>query len=113
MADAFFFLHTINAYEDDNHLVLDICCYKNAKMLDCMYIEALQVLPLYTFFELNWNQFIFMNEIQIDTDWMKWLVLRHFWTAEASLEILTNSLRSCVLFRRSERYLIIFILGIL
>jgi len=43
MADAFFFLHTINAYEDDNHVVVDICCYKNAKMLDCMYIDALQV----------------------------------------------------------------------
>jgi len=42
MADAFFFLHTINAYEDDNHVVVDICCYKNAKMLDCMYIDALQ-----------------------------------------------------------------------
>ena len=43
MADALFFLHTINAYEDDNHIIVDICCYKNAKMLDCMYIEALEV----------------------------------------------------------------------
>ena len=23
----FFYLHTINAYEDDDHLVIDICCY--------------------------------------------------------------------------------------
>ena len=44
VTEAFFFLHTVNAYEADNHLVVDICCYANAKMLDCMYIEALEVI---------------------------------------------------------------------
>lgn len=44
LANAFFYLHTVNAFEsDDDHLIIDICCYENAKMLDCMYIEALQV----------------------------------------------------------------------
>lgn len=42
LTEAFFFLHTINAFEIDGHVVIDICCYKNAKMLDCMYIEALK-----------------------------------------------------------------------
>ena len=23
----FFYLHTINAYEEDGHIVIDICCY--------------------------------------------------------------------------------------
>lgn len=43
VTEAFFFLHTINAFEADGHLIVDICCYANAKMLDCMYIEALEV----------------------------------------------------------------------
>ncbi|XP_039284885.1 carotenoid isomerooxygenase [Nilaparvata lugens] len=41
-ADPFFFLHIINQYEEDGHLILDICCYRDATMLDCMYIQALQ-----------------------------------------------------------------------
>ena len=28
----FFYLHTINAYEDDSHIVLDICCYARFKL---------------------------------------------------------------------------------
>ena len=27
----FFYLHTINAYEEDGHLVIDICCYARCK----------------------------------------------------------------------------------
>ena len=65
----FFYLHTINAYEDDGHLVIDICCYAryilssfllcqvrsnicillhasdisplSPAMLNCMYLEEL------------------------------------------------------------------------
>ncbi|XP_037071797.1 carotenoid isomerooxygenase-like [Pollicipes pollicipes] len=37
-----FFLHTINAYEEDCHLIVDLCAYKDAEMLDCMYVEALK-----------------------------------------------------------------------
>jgi hypothetical protein len=43
LSPAFFFLHVINAYEDDNHLVIDLCCYDNPDMLKCMTIEALEV----------------------------------------------------------------------
>ena len=39
---AFFFLHTINAYEEKGHLVVDICAYDSPDMMDCMYIEKLQ-----------------------------------------------------------------------
>lgn len=42
VTEAFFFLHTVNAFEADNHLIIDICCYANGEMLDCMYIEALK-----------------------------------------------------------------------
>jgi carotenoid isomerooxygenase len=39
---AFFYLHTINAYEDQGHVVLDVSCYESPDMLSCMYLEALQ-----------------------------------------------------------------------
>lgn len=39
--DAFFYLHIINQYEEDNHLVLDICCYKDPSMIDCMYLDSM------------------------------------------------------------------------
>lgn len=39
---AFFYLHTINAYEDGEYVVVDICCYRDPAVLDCMYVEAMQ-----------------------------------------------------------------------
>ncbi|KAL0266943.1 UNVERIFIED_CONTAM: hypothetical protein PYX00_009347 [Menopon gallinae] len=41
-AESFFYLHIINQYEEDDHVVLDICCYKNPSMINCMYIDALK-----------------------------------------------------------------------
>jgi len=43
LTSPFFFLHIINAYEDGNYLVIDLCCYENADMLKCMTIDALEV----------------------------------------------------------------------
>ncbi|KAM8703044.1 hypothetical protein ACLKA7_005391 [Drosophila subpalustris] len=40
-SDAFFYLHIINAYEEDNHVVVDICSYRNPEMINCMYLEAI------------------------------------------------------------------------
>ena len=42
---SFFFLHTINAYEEarGNRVILDLCAYKDPSMIDCMYKEALEV----------------------------------------------------------------------
>ncbi|XP_058806677.1 carotenoid isomerooxygenase isoform X2 [Phymastichus coffea] len=44
IAEKFFYLHIINQYEtrDGNYLVLDICCYRDAKMLDCMYVDMMK-----------------------------------------------------------------------
>lgn len=42
-AEAFFYLHIVNQYEKDDHLVIDICCYSDPAMLDCMYYDALKV----------------------------------------------------------------------
>lgn len=44
LAEAFFYLHIINSYEEDNHVIIDICCYKDATVLDCMYVDALMVI---------------------------------------------------------------------
>lgn len=43
LAPPFFYLHTINAYEDENEVVIDICCYENADMLKCMTMDAFEV----------------------------------------------------------------------
>merc|ERR1712106_117779 len=42
VAKSFFFLHTINAYEDNDHVVIDICSYDNPAMMDCMFLSKLQ-----------------------------------------------------------------------
>ncbi|XP_015602601.1 carotenoid isomerooxygenase isoform X3 [Cephus cinctus] len=44
VAEAFFFLHIINQFEtrDREYIVLDVCCYRDAKMLDCMYVDVMQ-----------------------------------------------------------------------
>ncbi|KAF5305094.1 hypothetical protein FQA39_LY09356 [Lamprigera yunnana] len=44
-SEPFFYLHIINQYEDSNHIVLDICSYRDPAMIDCMYIEALKAQP--------------------------------------------------------------------
>ena len=42
-SESFFFLHTINAYEEQgSHIVIDISLYKNPHMLHCMTLTALQ-----------------------------------------------------------------------
>ncbi|KAL6261935.1 hypothetical protein P5V15_007018 [Pogonomyrmex californicus] len=44
VAETFFYLHIINQFEtrDREYIVLDICCYRNSKMLECMYINAMK-----------------------------------------------------------------------
>lgn len=41
-AEAFFYLHIINQFERDDHLVVDICCYKDPSMLNCMYVASME-----------------------------------------------------------------------
>lgn len=40
-SEAFFYLHIINQYEQDQHIVIDICCYRDPAMLNCMYVESM------------------------------------------------------------------------
>ncbi len=40
--EAFFYLHIINQYEKDDHLILDISCYKDPSMLECMYVDSIK-----------------------------------------------------------------------
>lgn len=42
MAAPFFYLHTINAHERGDYIVVDICCYRDPSVLDCMYVEAME-----------------------------------------------------------------------
>lgn len=41
-SEAFFYLHIINQYEEDNHIVIDICAYRDPAMLNCMYVESME-----------------------------------------------------------------------
>ncbi|XP_069356352.1 LOW QUALITY PROTEIN: carotenoid isomerooxygenase-like [Maniola hyperantus] len=40
--ETFFFLHTINTFEKDSNLIVDVVSYKDAKMIDAMYVEAIK-----------------------------------------------------------------------
>ena len=40
-SEAFFYLHIINQYEEDNCVIIDICCYKDPEMINCMYLESI------------------------------------------------------------------------
>ncbi|ODM91398.1 Carotenoid isomerooxygenase [Orchesella cincta] len=47
-APGFFFFHTINAFEvldqntHDIHITVDICCYDDPRVIECLYVDALQ-----------------------------------------------------------------------
>uniref|UniRef100_A0A1I8QDQ2 Carotenoid isomerooxygenase n=1 Tax=Stomoxys calcitrans TaxID=35570 RepID=A0A1I8QDQ2_STOCA len=40
-SNTFFYMHIINQYEQDDHVVIDICCYKNPEMINSMYLESI------------------------------------------------------------------------
>ncbi|XP_039751227.1 carotenoid isomerooxygenase-like [Pararge aegeria] len=40
--ETFFFMHTINTFEKDNKLIIDVVTYKDAKIIDAMYVEAIK-----------------------------------------------------------------------
>ncbi|XP_075148253.1 neither inactivation nor afterpotential B isoform X2 [Haematobia irritans] len=40
-SNTFFYLHIINQYEHQDHVVIDICCYKNPEMINSMYLESI------------------------------------------------------------------------
>ncbi|XP_064072232.1 carotenoid isomerooxygenase-like [Vanessa tameamea] len=40
--ETLFFLHIINCFERDGNVVVDVCAYKDAKVIDAMYIHAIE-----------------------------------------------------------------------
>lgn len=42
VSKGFFVFHHINAYEEDNNLVIDMCCYEDGQILKTLYIKALE-----------------------------------------------------------------------
>ncbi|CAG9578201.1 unnamed protein product [Danaus chrysippus] len=42
--ETLFFLHIINCYEAANKLIVDLCSYKDPKILDAMYIQAIETM---------------------------------------------------------------------
>ncbi|XP_014359421.2 carotenoid isomerooxygenase [Papilio machaon] len=42
--ETMFFLHIINAFEQDGRLIVDLCSYKDAKALDAMYVKAIETM---------------------------------------------------------------------
>ena len=41
-SDAFFFLHTINSYEENNSVILDVHCYNDNEIINNLYLEKLK-----------------------------------------------------------------------
>lgn len=41
--ETFFFMHIINCFELDGQLIIDVCSYKDAKIIDALYVEAIKV----------------------------------------------------------------------
>ncbi|XP_066152250.1 carotenoid isomerooxygenase isoform X1 [Euwallacea fornicatus] len=41
-AETFFYMHIINQYENSDHVILDVCAYRDPSMLDCMYVETMR-----------------------------------------------------------------------
>lgn len=66
VSEAFFYLHIINQFEtrDRDYVVLDICCYRDAKMLDCLFVDAMKVRKHIITMKLknDWKLNIFLDD---------------------------------------------------
>lgn len=41
-SDAFMIFHHINSYEEDGHLIVDMCCYKNGDVMKNLYMKSIE-----------------------------------------------------------------------
>lgn len=41
ISDPFSFFHSINAYEDNGNVVVDLCCYRDGNIIKSLYVQAL------------------------------------------------------------------------
>ncbi|XP_045447631.1 carotenoid isomerooxygenase-like [Melitaea cinxia] len=53
--DTFFFMHVVNSYEISGKLIIDVCAYKDAKIIDAMYVDAIKNKERYPDYK-QWNQ---------------------------------------------------------
>ncbi|CAH2108026.1 unnamed protein product [Euphydryas editha] len=53
--DTFFFMHIVNSYEIDGKVIIDVCVYKDAKIIDAMYVDAIKNKDRYPDYQ-QWNQ---------------------------------------------------------
>ena len=44
IGEPFVFFHTINAFEDNNQVVIDICCYPDNKVINALSEEKLKAI---------------------------------------------------------------------
>ncbi|GFT71054.1 beta,beta-carotene 9',10'-oxygenase [Nephila pilipes] len=42
ISKAFFVFHHVNMYEEDNNLVVDMCCYEEGEVIKTLYVKALE-----------------------------------------------------------------------
>ena len=43
VSDPFSFFHSINAYEDNGHVVIDLCCYRDGNIIKGLYAKSLNL----------------------------------------------------------------------
>lgn len=103
---AFFYLHVINAYEIKNYIVIDICCYKDPSVLDCMYVEAIanmQRMPNYAkMFKARPLRFILPLNENVKSKTNKRLNICNVWDTYSSSRKSTRLLKSLKQFRNID-----------
>lgn len=67
-AESLVYFHIVNQYEENDHVVLDICCYKDPGMLNCLYVESMKVrdskfLKIFSFYFKNYDLWAVMKGI--------------------------------------------------
>lgn len=41
VSEPFAFFHTINAYQEDDHIICDICCYEDGSIVNALFSDKL------------------------------------------------------------------------
>lgn len=41
VSEPFAFFHTINAYQEDGHVICDICCYEDGSIVNALFTDKL------------------------------------------------------------------------
>ncbi|XP_022104407.1 beta,beta-carotene 15,15'-dioxygenase-like [Acanthaster planci] len=68
LADSFFCLHFINAYEEDGHMVVDLCRHADASIMDSAGLEAARKMVASNEEELRAVRFVLPLDLKKDTE---------------------------------------------